>query len=208
MPIDNMSDSQIGNYESLIDGLMTQNFGLVDNFLSEDLVVGLRNNLIKLYDHGKMHPAGIGKRFSYQRNLKVRGDQIFWIDKHSNDPYEQNFVEQIQAFVEYLNRTCYTGINDFEFHYAYYEEGSFYKRHLDQFKVDQGRKFSLVTYLNDQWLETDGGKLSLYLDDQEISAFPLGGRAVFFKSDEVEHEVHAAVRPRMSIAGWLKVHKP
>jgi len=62
-----------------------------------------------------------------------------------------------------------------------------------------------VTYLNDDWQLTDGGKLSLYLADQEIDVFPLGGRSIFFKSDETEHEVHpSANRPRLSIAGWLK----
>jgi SM-20-related protein len=110
----------------------------------------------------------------------------------------------VTAFIDYLNQTCYTGINDFEFHYAFYEAGSFYQRHLDQFRADLGRKFSLVTYLNDNWSDDDGGKLSLYLQDRDVSIFPYGGRSVFFKSDEVEHEVHLAGRSRISIAGWLK----
>jgi SM-20-related protein len=58
--------------------------------------------------------------------------------------------------------------------------------------------------LNDNWSDDDGGKLSLYLQDRDVSIFPYGGRSVFFKSDEVEHEVHLAGRSRISIAGWLK----
>ena len=191
-------------FEALIDGLVERQFGLVDHFLPDDIVGGLRQNLLTLRESGRMHPAGIGKHFSYQKNLKVRGDQISWIEKDSDNPFEKSFMLQINDFINYLNHTCYTGINDFEFHYAYYEEGSFYKRHLDQFKVDLGRKYSLVTYLNDDWQEDDGGKLTLYLDQQEIGVYPYGGRTIFFKSDEVEHEVHLASRPRMSIAGWLK----
>ena len=114
-------------------------------------------------------------------------------------------MEKIKKLIHYLNSTCYTRINHFEFHYAWYDPGSFYKRHLDQFKSNRGRKFSLVIYLNDNWQQTDAGNLRLYLDGHDIDLFPVGGRAVFFKSDEVEHEVMPSpIRPRISIAGWLK----
>jgi len=34
---------------------------------------------------------------------------------------------------------------------------------------------------------------------------PIGGRMVFFSSDEMEHEVHPSfTRERISIAGWFK----
>ncbi len=199
-----MAEGEFGKFEALINGFLEKRSGIVDSFIDHDLVAGLRQNLQTLYETGKMLPAGIGRHFSFQKNLKVRGDLISWIEKDSDNIYEKQFNNRITEFVHYLNQTCYTGINDFEFHYAYYEQGSFYKRHLDQFKVDHGRKFSLVTYLNEDWQKTDGGKLSLYMTDQEISVLPYGGRSVFFKSDEVEHEVHSALRPHISIAGWLK----
>ncbi len=113
-------------------------------------------------------------------------------------------MEQVNSLIAYLNVTCYTGINDVEFHYAYYARGSFYKRHLDQFKTDSGRKFSLVTYLNDNWQPEDGGALVLYVDEKPITLYPNAGRTVFFKSELVEHEVKPSNRDRLSIAGWLK----
>lgn len=194
----------VHKYEELIEGLLSDHYGLVDDFIDPALVVGLRDNLLRNRERGEMHAAGIGKHFSFTRNLKIRGDKIHWIDKKSTDKYERAFNAQIQDFIKYLNRTCYTGINDFEFHYAYYDAGSFYQRHKDQFKSDQGRKFSLVTYLNDDWRPEDEGNLILYLEDEEVNILPRGGRAVFFKSDEVEHEVKPSNRTRMSIAGWLK----
>ena len=72
-----------------------------------------------------MHPAGIGKHFDFQRNLEIRGDVICWIEEDTDDPFEQEFLDQMRRFVEHLNRTCYTGIRSFEFHYALYEAGSF-----------------------------------------------------------------------------------
>ena len=45
------------------------------------------------------------------------------------------------------------------------------------------------------------GLIQGLIDDKS----PMGGRMVFFKSDEMEHEVHPSfTRERISIAGWLK----
>jgi SM-20-related protein len=115
-------------------------------------------------------------------------------------------LQKIEAFVQYLNQTCYAGINDHEFHHACYAKNTFYKRHLDQFKSNSGRKYSLVIYLNKDWKATDGGKLILFLkNDKTREILPEAGRAVFFKSNEIEHEVSPSInRSRISIAGWLK----
>ena len=190
--------------ETLIDGLLNREFGVVADFIEPDLVAGLRANLFRNLEGGRMHPAGIGKHFNFTQNLKIRGDLICWIDNESEDPFEKAFINRVRGFVDYLNRTCYTGINDFEFHYACYEEGSFYKRHRDQFKTDHGRKFSLVTYLNEDWVESDEGNLIIYTDREETRILPVGGKSVFIRSDETEHEVLPANRMRISIAGWLK----
>ncbi len=193
-------------FEQLIQGLIERKFGCCDDFLDRDTVANLRANLLQLKAQGKMHPAGIGRKFDFQQNAMVRGDVIKWIEKDSRDEAETKLFQKIEQFISYLNLSCFTNLNDFEFHYACYQQGSFYKRHLDQFKSERGRKFSLVIYLNDNWKTSDGGHLSLYLDDDaQEDIYPIGGRAVFFKSDEVEHEVNPSpIRERVSIAGWLK----
>lgn len=199
-PVTNMQ-----NYESLINGLIDKGFGCGDVFLDGRTLLGLRKNLLRYQQEGSMHPAGVGKNFDYQKNAAIRGDVIRWIDPESCDSHEQVFLGAVNEFVSHLNATCYTGINGYEFHYAYYEPGSFYKRHLDRFKNDRGRKFSFVLYLNENWQETSNGRLSLYLENEEVSLYPLEGRVVFFRSDQTEHEVHpSSDRARLSIAGWLK----
>jgi SM-20-related protein len=190
-------------FECLIQGILDHHFASQASFFEKNLVSRLRNNLLERQAAGKMHPAGIGKHVNYQKNLKVRGDVISWIDETNPDSAEQAFLQTVEAFCRYLNRTCYTGITGFEFHYALYETGSFYKRHLDQFRQDRGRKFSMVSYLNDDWSPADGGQLVLYLPDGEVEVTPEPGRVVFFKADEIEHEVKPARRDRLSIAGWL-----
>ena len=125
-------------------------------------------------------------------------------DEGRSNAHEQEFLNHVENFIEHLNSTCYTGINACEFHYAVYEEGSFYKKHRDQFKNDSNRKYSLITYLNENWLEEDGGQLMVYQDESTQKILPRSQTAVFFKSDEMEHEVMKANRTRMSISGWLK----
>ncbi len=190
-------------FEAIIEDYLADDYATCEDFFDKKLIAGLRKNLLMGHADGRMHQAGVGKRASFQQNLKVRGDVISWIDNDSIEPSELAFMAIVQAFYLYLNQTCYTGINGSEFHNALYESGSFYKRHFDQFKQDSNRQFSMVTYLNEDWVNTDGGELVLYLDGVEKIIQPQGGRVVFFKADKIEHEVRPASRERMSIAGWL-----
>ncbi len=190
-------------FESIVEGIIADNYATCDDFFEEKLVTSLRNNLVGRRANHQMHQAGIGRQASSQQNLQVRGDVISWLEDDTVDIAERAFFDEIEAFYHYLNRTCYTGINGSEFHYALYEPGSFYKRHLDRFKHDSGRQISVITYLNDDWVDADGGELVLYLDSGEKTIRLKSGRAVFFKADEIEHEVKVAHRGRMSIAGWL-----
>ncbi|MEM7375120.1 MAG: 2OG-Fe(II) oxygenase [Bacteroidota bacterium] len=193
-------------FEHLIQGLIHQKFGCCDDFMDTTVVAGLRNNIRQLRDSGSMQSAGFGKKLDYQKNSSIRGDKIRWIEADSQDTFEEVYLKKIGNFIRYLNETCYTSINSFESHYASYEQESFYKRHRDQFHHDKGRKYSIVLYLNENWQQEDAGLLSLYPSaSTQVDIAPIGGRMVFFKSDEMEHEVHPSfTRNRISIAGWLK----
>ena len=206
MDITNINKTENDLFEGLINGLINQQYGCSDDFISQETVSGLRNNIENFRNAESLKIAGLGKEGNFQKNIQIRGDQIKWIEKSTSDDHESLFLKKIGNFVSHLNMTCFTAINDFESHYACYEPKSFYKRHLDQFKNDNSRKFSIVFYLNEDWTKKDGGMLSLYpKDSDQINISPQGGRMVFFKSDEMEHEVHPSfTRNRISIAGWLK----
>ncbi len=192
-------------FEELIEGFVHNRAGVSNSFISKELSRSLQENLRVLHSEGELVSAGIGDAQNKVLDKSIRRDKIYWIDNASTNVAEQEFLALVQEFISYLNRTCFTAINDFEFHYAIYEAGSFYKRHIDQFKNNNYRKFSLITYLNDDWKNDDGGSLLLYHEDGRIeSILPEDQRTVFFKSDELEHEVAVASRARMSITGWLK----
>ncbi len=158
-----MTETTINQFEQLIEGILEQQYGFCDDFLASETAAGLRQNLLNFREEGLMRPAGIGRKADFQKNEKIRGDVIRWIENDTTDLHERAFLDKVQTFSQYLNRSCYTSINDFEFHYAYYEVGSFYKKHIDQFKSEGGRKFSLVFYLNEDWTANDGGNIRLYL---------------------------------------------
>ncbi len=166
----------------------------------------LKENLLELYADKKMQSAGTGNNQIVEHNKLFRSDMIYWLDRKHNNASENSFLDMIDAFIIYLNETCYTGITDYEFHYALYEKDSFYNRHLDQFKNNDSRKYTMIMYLNDEWVKNDGGELCIYHENSEQNISPNGGKMVFFKSNELEHEVLVTNKPRMSITGWLKTN--
>ncbi|MFK7772205.1 MAG: 2OG-Fe(II) oxygenase [Saprospiraceae bacterium] len=75
---------------------------------------------------------------------------------------------------------------------------------MDRFKNDNSRKYSVVTYLNQNRQVDDGGALVIYTDEGAVTILPEWGRTVIFKSDLLEHEVMVSKKDRLSITGWLK----
>ncbi|HRB73224.1 MAG TPA: 2OG-Fe(II) oxygenase [Flavobacterium sp.] len=205
-----MSDFQLNPlYEQIIDDLLNQQFSIADHFFSDDEVVALRESLLHKFEEDQFKKSAIGNQVNEQIVTAVRGDFIFWINESESNPAEKAYFDKINDFIEYLNRTCYMGIRDKEFHYAYYPEGTFYKRHLDTFQNDDRRKLSIVCYLNEQdWKQEYGGELAIYInkDGTEVTenVYPVKGRMVIFESQVLEHEVKPVKQPRLSITGWLR----
>lgn len=192
-------------FNTLIDSFIDNNVGIAENFLSDALSAHLKDNLNSLYTEKLLLSAGTGNDTNVAHNKSIRGDVIYWLDRSHNNQYENEFFDLMDAFVSHLNNTCYTGITGYEFHYALYETGSFYKKHLDQFRTNDSRKYSMINYLNTDWQEEDGGELCVHHKDSLQNISPDNGKSVFFKSSELEHEVLVTNKPRMSITGWLKV---
>jgi SM-20-related protein len=194
------------NFDCLIDSFIENKVGLSDNFLSPALAAGMKENLIALYAEQKLQSAGIGNNNLLMHDKLIRSDKIYWLDRAHNNPFELQFFDLMDAFVSHLNRTCYTGITGYEFHYALYEKGSFYKKHLDQFQSNKSRAFSMIMYLNAEWEAADGGELCIHHTDYQQIIAPQNGKCVFFKSSELVHEVLLTQKPRLSITGWLKTN--
>jgi len=188
----------------MIQGLLDKGFGSVDNWFSDSEIRSLRQSLVTHYDQKHFHEARIGKNENFQKHKLIRTDQVHWLDKDIANAAETRFFDKMDGFVSYLNETCFTGLQNYEFHYAIYPSGSFYKKHVDRFKNDNSRLFSFVAYLTEKWEDGDGGELVLYLKGESVLVIPSPGKVVFFPS-ELEHEVLLSKSERMSLTGWLKV---
>jgi SM-20-related protein len=196
-------------YEKIIDDLLEKKYSVVEDFFSLPEVLQLRNALLEKYEEDNFKKAAIGNRTNEVIAKSIRGDFILWLNEGLAEDAEKIFFRKINDFVEYLNKTCFLGILQKEFHYALYPEGTFYKRHLDTFQNDDRRKLSLVCYLNDQdWQPEYGGELVIYTEEngeeKPVRLYPFPGRVVIFESQLLEHEVKPVKTERLSITGWLK----
>jgi len=191
-------------FNTLIDSFINDKVGIAEHFLNESLAGHLKENLTTLFSQNKMQHAGTGNNAILHRNMLMRGDSIHWLDRVHNDVHENSFFDLMDRFVKYLNENCYTGINSYEFHYTLYAPGTFYKKHMDRFQNNDSRKFSMIMYLNTEWISGDGGELCIHHEEGLQNISPLNGKVVFFKSNELEHEVLETHKNRMSITGWLK----
>lgn len=191
-------------FNTIIDSFIENKIGIAENFLSASLSFNLKENLKALFISNQLKSAGIGDSKNVAYDDLFRGDNIYWLDKKNNNIHENVFFDLMDSFVFYLNESCYTGINSYEFHYTLYETGSFYKKHIDQFRNNDNRKYSMIMYLNENWEKNDGGELCIHYQNSIQNISPTNGKIVFFQSNELEHEVLITNKPRMSITGWLK----
>ena len=142
----------------------------------------LKENLNNLYSNKQLRFAGTGNDALVVQNKTFRSDKIYWLDRKDNNQYENDFFDLMDSFVSHLNCTCYIGITGYEFHYTLYETGSFYKKHIDHFRNNDSRQYSMIMYLNTDWKLADGGELCIQHSDYQQNISPGNGKAVFLKA--------------------------
>jgi SM-20-related protein len=191
-------------FDILIDSYLLNKIGIAQEFIDARLSKLLIEHIGVLLKEDKFVAAGTGVSDEVVHDLKFRNDTIYWLDRQHQSYIENLFLDYIDSFVQFLNTTCYTGITSYEFHFAVYKKGNFYKKHLDQFKHNNSRAYTMIFYLNENWKEGDGGELCIHSIDGLELISPIEGKSIFFKCNEIEHEVLLNHKTRMSITGWLR----
>lgn len=192
--------------EKQIDALAAPGWFAQENFLSRDLCNALVADLKTRQEAGQMKDAAVGRGGSRVRAGDIRTDQTYWLN---GETVAQTECLQLMDRVRVqLNRMLYLGLNSYEAHYAAYQAGGFYKKHLDSFKGKRNRIISTVLYLTPDWQDHDQGHLVLYDPvDQERElgrVLPHQGTLACFLSEDIPHEVLPPARERVSIAGWFR----
>lgn len=175
-----------------------------DAAIDRSLCAALLADLHALDAAAELSAAGVGRAATYRRDWSVRGDRIAWLT--SATAAQRTFLAGLETLRIALNRSLYLGLVAADAHFAQYDPGARYQRHVDSFRGTANRIVSLVAYLNSDWSPADGGDLVLYEPGtmrQLARVAPCAGTVVVFLSEEVPHEVMAASRDRASIAAWL-----
>lgn len=154
--------------------------------------------------------AGVGAGSETQVRGEIRSDSIFWLDADDPAPTASAWIHAMHELSENFRNQLFLPIVSYEGHLARYSTGGFYKPHLDRHNKTRSREISIITYLNKDWQEEDGGQLPLYTDTEKgtagpyIDVFPQAGTVVIFRSASFWHEVMPSKKSRLSLTGWLR----
>jgi SM-20-related protein len=194
-------------FENIIDKISTEGWSLTLDFLSPSLLSDLQEDLRAKQSDGLFRQAGIGQSEA-QLRTDIRNDQIMWWKIEDLCPAQEEYLRLIALLQEAVRDNFHLNLPDFECHYAIYEAGGFYHKHLDSFKNSSARQISCILYLNDAWQPEDGGALRIYESGQDDSASqsisPTGASLVCLQSTKIWHEVSPSFRTRKSVTGWLR----
>eukprot|EP00041_Stephanoeca_diplocostata_P016604 m.328050 g.328050 ORF g.328050 m.328050 type:complete len:795 (+) comp20423_c0_seq1:157-2541(+) len=221
--------------QSLAGDLTQHNFVVTDNFLERDMAVKLAVEVRKAWKNGKLETGMLaggrsGKLTKYTLE-NIRGDKVGWF---SGDPCHDTstgrheapldtettgrcwhgetlgvlmqrlgtLVQMVASEVGELQGiesrseamvTCYPG------------NGARYIKHCDN-PHRNGRKLTVLYYLNNGWRAGDGGELRVYDSAGGVvrDIEPVLDRVVLFFSDQrVPHEVLPAHKERFAVTLWF-----
>lgn len=189
------------NFEKIVEELINNRWSKNNNFFSDAFC----DQLVSEFNLFKLEAAKVGSGNNRTLNNEIRSDYIWWLKDESLTKTQNEYLTTADQLKNYINQSLYLGLKEFECHLAHYPIDSHYSKHTDQFRGNNSRTVSLITYLN---TPTEGGELIIYKHqnknevDQIIK--PEKGMMVCFLSDELYHEVLPAKSDRYSITGWFK----
>eukprot|EP00241_Pyramimonas_parkeae_P001518 CAMPEP_0114229344 /NCGR_PEP_ID=MMETSP0058-20121206/2854_1 /TAXON_ID=36894 /ORGANISM="Pyramimonas parkeae, CCMP726" /LENGTH=477 /DNA_ID=CAMNT_0001340407 /DNA_START=53 /DNA_END=1486 /DNA_ORIENTATION=+ len=219
--------------ESVANALNQRGWAVVDNFLQSHEIDAAYTEIHRLQDAGQYEPGRIGTQARYDGQMQMtaaRGDEVLWMDadRRRTCPGVNLIINAIDQFVtnglkakadrlsQQEGRTdamlaCYPG------------GGARYTKHVDNTFKD-GRRLSVVCYLNPGWKAEHGGTLQMHPMatgllsaargqslphhssgevEHSVEVLPLAGRVALFYADTVLHEVTPATAPRHALTMWF-----
>lgn len=191
-------------YSQITDALVQDGYIIIEDALDEKLALDLKNFAKNEKD---FKSAGISGAGDLHIDVNRRRDKIHWLEE--DDGVQSDFLGFADGLREYLNKELYLGLSYYESHFAIYESGDFYEKHLDAFKNFKNRVVTTVYFLNENWTKDDAGELVIYDENNNFltQVKPKINTLVVFMSEKFPHEVLATNRKRYSIAGWFRCDK-
>ena len=191
-------------YSQITDKLVEDGYIVLENFLDTSLINELQNIAQEELHYKK---AGISSAQRLHIDTSKRSDKTRWVEE--DNAAQSEYLTFCTGLQQYLNQSLYLGLNYYESHFAIYNAGDFYEKHLDAFRGNKNRVVTTVLYLNKKWEKQDGGELLVYDENNNLceEVEPTEGKMIVFLSEKFPHEVLKAHKKRYSIAGWFRVDK-
>ncbi|MFT5594177.1 MAG: SM-20-related protein [Oceanicoccus sp.] len=207
MYAEDINPSSFSVYEKIENDIALHGISVIEDALPMATIAPLLARVASLPEY-EFNDAGTGRKQDHQINQFVRRDQIHWLDPQH--PSENLWFEWMNGLKTHLNRSLMLGLFSYESHFAQYQPGAFYKKHVDAFKGQANRRLSTVLYLNPNWQPHFGGELVVYNpnkgEQEYLRINPNFGTLVVFLSEDFPHEVLPASHLRYSIAGWYRIN--
>jgi SM-20-related protein len=188
----------------IADALVDKGYILLSDIIPDNVSLALIEKM-QAKQNIEFKSAAIGRGGEQQVNTQIRSDKISWLDKL--DAIDNDYLSIMEQLKDGLNRRLFMGLFDYESHYAVYQPGAFYQKHVDALKGSQNRILTTVFFLNPQWQVENGGQLVIYDEADSVIATvqPELGTLAIFLSERFPHEVLPTLATRNSIAGWFRV---
>lgn len=194
------------DFKKFENALIQNDYYICDNLFSSQSLNNLREYFEMQKSKDSFNPARIGKGPDTAINSEIRSDHIFWINDWNATVELLEYEKFLSNVMSFCRENFYLPLKRFESHFALYENGSFYKKHLDCHKNSPHRLITAVLYLS-EFKENNGGQLVIYPTDNSnapVKVNPVAGRVVIFKSDSLIHEVLTTNANRYSLTSWLR----
>src|SRR5271166_329689 len=202
--IPDLHGAQSASAEAIAAGLCAHGLSVADHYADAVLVRDLAACAQLRWERGEFAPARVGAAGEARRREEIRGDCICWLAEPLL-PAETALLRALEQLRLALNRQATLGLFDLEMHYARYQAGAGYARHVDQPQGRDQRRVSAVLYLNSDWDAALGGSLRVFDGARALRDIaPVAGRLVCFLSAGLEHEVLPSLRTRWSLTGWFR----
>ncbi|CUF98195.1 2OG-Fe(II) oxygenase, putative [Bodo saltans] len=202
----------------IFESLIANNYAILDNFIDPEEGRLLRNEIQQLYRDGRMVDGKIGKNAAGTDGdvrPDMRTDKMVWME--GSEPFVGKYLkrhilradilaQKINLLLESMGyKDAWEGCSRCKIMATCYPEGG--KRYVAHYDNPNrnGRKLTIILYLNEWWKEGDGGVLRAKTNGVQLDVAPLFNRLFAFWSDRrVPHEVlpTAAKRDRFAITIW------
>lgn len=202
----------------VVESLLANNFAILDEFIDPAEARLLRDEVKQLYIDGRMSDGKIGMNAAATDGVfrpEMRTDKMVWME--GNEPFVEKYLKRhimrADIFAQKINLLCQAVAPEHSWEgcgrckimaTCYPKGGKRYVAHYDN-PNRNGRKVTIILYLNEFWKEGDGGVLRAKTKGIQVDVAPLFNRLFVFWSDRrVPHEVlpTSEGKDRFAITIW------